>query len=84
MRRVSSAVPRSHILWSLIVLEEFDFYVVADSPELVNGVDIFPIKNRLVMRTKLFGSHSFELRRSVAKERENTKRKMAKKEEGSK
>ena len=31
MRRVSSAVPRSHILRSLIVLGEFDFHVVADS-----------------------------------------------------
>ena len=84
MRRVSSKIPRSHVLRSLTVLGEFAFYGVTDSLEIVTGVDVYPFKNRLEMLSKLFGSHSSELRRSVAKEREKTKKKMAKKEQGSK
>ncbi|KAF3536995.1 hypothetical protein F2Q69_00022712 [Brassica cretica] len=59
MQRISSTVPRSHILWSIAASGKFNFYGIIDFPELMDLLDMFRLENRLEMRTKFFNCHKY-------------------------
>ena len=63
MRQVGPAIPRPHSLRSFVVARKFDLDGVINSPELVDGLDMFRIENSWEMRTEFFICHLFGGRR---------------------